>query len=278
MVFNKKGGLIQSSLTFKGIKMNLISFDYNNNIVRTQVTEDGEPLFCLADVCKVLELNGTENTVRQLKEEFGCPVLNTGHLVDSLGRNQKAIFITEPQLYFVMMRSRSEQAKPFRQWVVNEVLPTIRKTGRYETPKAAPTTIPLKDLVEVTKLVLEPAGIEGNQLALALDKVVKKKTGESALALSGVQLKAPQQEHLVTPTDLGKQVGLSAKKINKILEEAGLQCKDINDKWAPTQKGLDLGAVLLDVGKAHSSGTPIRQLKWSISVLGSIKQLLKEEE
>ena len=87
-MFNKKGGLIQSSLTFKEIKMNLISFNYNSNIVRTQVTDDGEPLFCLADVCKVLELNGTKNTVRQLKEEFGCPVLNTGHLVGSLGRNQ----------------------------------------------------------------------------------------------------------------------------------------------------------------------------------------------
>ena len=278
--------------------MNLISFDYNSSIVRTQVTDDGEPLFCLVDICKVLELNGTENTARQLKEEFETPVLNTGVIqreafskgavlntdplrtirVKTAGGTQNLIFITEPQLYFVMMRSRSDKAKPFRQWVVNEVLPSIRKTGRYEASKTAPTAIPLKDLIEVTKLVLEPAGIKGNQLTLALDKVVKKKTGESVLALSGVQLKAPQQEHLVIPSDLGKQVGLSARKINILLEEAGLQCKDINDRWTPTQKGLDLGAVLLDVGKAHSSGTPIRQLKWPMSVLGSIKQLLKEEE
>ena len=276
-MFNKKEGLNKSFLTFKGIKMNLINFNYNNNIVRTQVTDDGEPLFCLADVCKVLELNGTENTVRQLEKEFDTPVLNTGVIQRETGPVQ-AIFITEPQLYFIMMRSRSDKAKPFRQWVVSEVLPAIRKTGRYETPKATSDSISLKDLVEVTKLVLEPAGIEGNQLTLALDKVVKNKTGESALALSGVQLKAPQQEHLATPSELGKQVGLSGQKINKILEEAGLQCKDINDKWTPTEEGLALGAVLLDVGKAHSNGTPIRQLKWSMSVLGSIKQLLKEEE
>ena len=262
---------------------NLTTFNYHDAIVRTQYDDNGEPLFCLADVCKVLEISDPSNTTRQIREEFsGESVLNTDSLItlpiDTGYGIKELVFITEPQLYFVMMRSRSEQAKPFRQWVVNEVLPSIRKTGRYEASKAAPIAIPLKDLIEVTKLVLEPAGIKGNQLTLALDKVVKKKTGESALVLSGVQLKAPQQEHLVIPSDLGKQVGLSARKINILLEEAGLQCKDINDRWTPTQKGLDLGAVLLDVGKAHSSGTPIRQLKWPMSVLGVIKQFINDQK
>ena len=258
--------------------MNLISFDYNNNVVRTQVTDDGEPLFCLTDVCKVLEISDPSNTTRQLKEEFGRPVLNTGLIVDANNHAQQATFITEPQLYFVMMRSRSENAKPFRQWVVNEVLPSIRKTGSYQAPHVEKSRAIDRETLDLYSLVLEKAGIQGNQLALALDKAVKAETGKSALALTGVQLKAPQQEHLATPTELGKQIGLSGQKINKILEEAGLQCKDINDKWAPTEEGLALGAVLLDVGKAHSNGTPIRQLKWSMSVLGSIKQLLKEEE
>ena len=221
---------------------NLTTFNYHNTIVRTQYDINGEPLFCLTDVYKVLEISDPSNTARQIREEFSEEsVLNTDSLItlpiDTGYGIKELVFITEPQLYFVMMRSRSENARPFRQWVVNEVLPSIRKTGRYEASKTAPTAIPLKDLIEVTKLVLEPAGIKGNQLTLALDKVVKKKTGESALALSGVQLKAPQQEHLVIPSDLGKQVGLSARKINILLEEAGLQCKDINDRWTPTQKG-----------------------------------------
>ena len=55
----------------------LTTFHYHDAAVRTQRDDSGEPLFCLADVCRVLELNGTENTARQLKEEFGCPVLNT---------------------------------------------------------------------------------------------------------------------------------------------------------------------------------------------------------
>lgn len=256
--------------------MNLINFNYNNNIVRTQVTDDGEPLFCANDVCAILGYSNARDAVAT-HVDTNYDVVKRD-VIDSMGRTQSTTFLTESGLYALIFGSKLESAKEFKRWVTSEVLPSIRKTGRYEAPKATPTTIPLKDLVEVTKLVLEPAGIEGNQLALALDKVVKNKTGESALALSGVQLKAPQQEHLATPSELGKQVGLSGQKINKILEEAGLQCKDINDKWTPTEEGLALGAVLLDVGKAHSNGTPIRQLKWSMSVLGSIKQLLKEEE
>lgn len=252
--------------------MNLINFNYNNNIVRTQVTDDGEPLFCLVDVCKVLELNGTENTVRQLKEEFGCPVLNTGHLVDSLGRNQEAIFITEPQLYFVMMRSRSDKAKPFRQWVVNEVLPSIRKTGRYEAPKTLKEP-DLKVKFELAKMMLEPAGIEGNQLTLALDKLYRTNTGESLLAQTAVQLKAPTNDQLFTPTQLGAQLGISGAKVNILLEQLGFQTK-VDKLWELTREGKKQGGTYLDVNKQHSNGTPVRQLKWPMSVLGSIKQFI----
>lgn len=253
----------------------MVTFTYENTTpIRTMVDDQGEPLFCLADICKVLELANPTHVANALKEEFSRPTLNVGLVIDANNHAQQATFITEPQLYFVMMRSRADKARSFRQWVVNEVLPSIRKTGRYEVPNAAPTAIPLKDLIEVTKIVLEPAGIKGNQLTLALDKVVKKKIGESALTLSGVQLEAPQQEHLATPTQLGKQVGLSAIKINKILAEAGLQFRNTNDEWTPTKEGLDTGATLLDVGKAHSDGTPVRQLKWPYSIIEVINDYL----
>ena len=172
-----------------------------------------------------------------------------------------------------MMRSRSDKARPFRQWVVSEVLPAIRKTGRYEAPKAAPkpaaSALPLKDLIEVTKIVLEPAGIEGNQLALALDKVVKTKTGESALTLAGVQLVAPTQEQLLTPTDLGKPLGLSARAVNKKLVAIGYQTKTDNG-WELTEAGKRAGGVYLDVGKRHNSGTPVRQLKWPANIASQL--------
>lgn len=111
---------------------NLIKFDFQGKALRTLQDKNGEPLFCLADICRALELNGTENITRQIKDEFSCPVLKTGQVTDPSG-TKTAVFISEPQLYFVIMRSRAAIAKVFRQWVVNDVLPSIRKHGIYAT-------------------------------------------------------------------------------------------------------------------------------------------------
>lgn len=239
----------------------LTTFSYNGAAVRTQLSAEGEPLFCLADICKVLEISDPSNTTRQLKEEFGCPVLNTGLVMDANNHAQQATFITEPQLYFMLMRSRSPIARAFRQWVVNEVLPTIRKTGRYE---AAPIS---RELLDVHSYVLEKAGITGNQLALALDKIVRAKTGESALALSNTQLVAPQQAPLLTPSEIGAPLGLSAIAVNKRLAALGYQSKG-EAGWELSAAGAAAGGTYLDVGKRRSNGTPIRQLKWPAGILG----------
>ena len=242
--------------------MNLVAFNYNTNVIRTQVTDEGEPLFCLADICKVLDGNQPNKVAEAIREEFGLTELNSDSLVVipvDTGYGIKGMtFITEPQLYFVLMRSRSENARPFRQWVVNDVLPSIRKTGKYEVKQ----TTDLKLKFELTKMLLEPAGITGNQLTLALDKVYRTNTGESLLAQTGVELKAPTQSQLLTPTQIGERLdGRSAKAINLLLQDLGLQRK-VGKEWELTQLGRDSGGVYLDTNKRHSNGTPIRQIKW----------------
>jgi prophage antirepressor-like protein len=58
-------------------------------------------------------------------------------------RNEKqTIYITEPGLYQLIFSSKKEEAKLFTKWVVEEVLPTIRKTGMYKTPKAVKLQAP----------------------------------------------------------------------------------------------------------------------------------------
>lgn len=89
------------------------------------------PLFCLKDVCDVLEMQNPTMVKNSIQDEFGDDLNQIYPIVDNLGRTQEATFITEPQLYFVLMRSDKPKAKPFRQWVINEVLPSIRKTGGY---------------------------------------------------------------------------------------------------------------------------------------------------
>ena len=114
---------------------NLTSYNFHNSDIRVEQNDKGEVLFCLADVCASLQLTNANNIVNQIKEEFSIPMLNIGVVTRPDGSRIEVNFITEPQLYFVMMRSRAKVAREFRQWICNEVLPSIRAQGAYVANK-----------------------------------------------------------------------------------------------------------------------------------------------
>ena len=93
--------------------------------VRTVIV-DNEPMFCLADVCRALEITNVGNVKQRLSEK-GI------HTVDTLtnGGTQKMVYINEPNLYKTIFQSRKASAERFTDWVTSEVLPSIRKTGSY---------------------------------------------------------------------------------------------------------------------------------------------------
>lgn len=93
--------------------------------IRT-VEIDGKPYFVGADVAKAL---GYKDTVNALKQH--CRGVVKHHLTDSLGRNQEASFIPEGDLYRLIMKSKLPSAEKFESWVMDEILPSIRKNGGY---------------------------------------------------------------------------------------------------------------------------------------------------
>nr|DAO36913.1 MAG TPA: hypothetical protein [Caudoviricetes sp.] len=110
---------------------NLTSYNFHKSNIRVEQNDKGEVLFCLADVCTSLNLQNPTHAANQIKEEFGRPTLDVALLKDVNNHGQQCTMITEPQLYFVMMRSNSKIAREFRQWICNEVLPSIRAQGAY---------------------------------------------------------------------------------------------------------------------------------------------------
>lgn len=90
--------------------------------MRTAVV-DGEPLFCLADVCKALDIQNPSKVAQRLDDDERTKL--------ELGRQGETNFITESGLYAIILRSDKPNAKGFRRWVTSEVLPSIRKTGNY---------------------------------------------------------------------------------------------------------------------------------------------------
>ena len=95
--------------------------------IRTAVIND-EPMFCLIDICKALEIKNATDVAKRLPEDE-LTRLNLG------SRAGETNFITESGLYAVILRSDKPNAKKFRKWVTSEVLPSIRKTGSYGMPK-----------------------------------------------------------------------------------------------------------------------------------------------
>ena len=148
---------------------NLTSYNFHNSNIRVEQNDKGEVLFCLADVCASLNLSTPAKTANQIKEEFGWGELNSCHIKDSLGRDQDCTMITEPQLYFVMMRSNSKIAREFRQWICNEVLPSIRAHGAYVAKSENKEPATKKWYVEQLTALFESYGVNREVLARALD-------------------------------------------------------------------------------------------------------------
>ena len=99
-------------------------FKFNDNEVRTTVIND-EPWFVLKDLCEILNLSNPTAVAERLDDDERTKF--------NLGRQGETNIVNESGLYTVILRSDKPQAKQFRKWVTNEVLPTIRKHGAYMT-------------------------------------------------------------------------------------------------------------------------------------------------
>lgn len=99
-------------------------------VLRVITDEQGEYWFAATDVCVALEFGGrSRDYLRMLDDDE-----KGAHIMRTPGGDQEVQIINESGLYSLILKSRKPEAKRFKKWVTSEVLPTIRKTGRYETP------------------------------------------------------------------------------------------------------------------------------------------------
>lgn len=145
----------------------ITAYVFEDHEVRV-ITRDGEPWFVAADVCRVLGLGNNRMAVEKLDEdEKGVS------LIDTLGGTQQMLIISEGGLYTLVLRSqgavtRGSVAHRFRKWVTGEVLPAIRKTGRYEAPPDRPSFPEVRTADTVVQMVAECRRIHGIPAARAL--------------------------------------------------------------------------------------------------------------
>lgn len=112
--------------------MSAIDFAFHGQLVRVVVDAAGDPWWVAADLGRALELEKIRNSVANLSsDEKGA------HTVDTLGGPQTMTTVNEAGLYRLIFASRKPTAEAFKRWLAHEVLPALRRTGRYQAPGAA---------------------------------------------------------------------------------------------------------------------------------------------
>lgn len=196
------------------------TFNFESNSVRT-LTQNNEPWFVLADICKVLGLSNPSRVAQRLDTDERSNF--------KLGRQGEATIINESGLYAVILRSDKPQAKSFRKWVTSEVLPAIRKTGTYTVTNTADEykarMLAVKEQnakIRTAQLMFKIAEKTSTKYKEVLQaRITQMLTGEYLLPLPEIE------ERTLSATEIGERLGISAHKVGMLANTHNLK----NDKY-----------------------------------------------
>jgi len=144
----------------------VIPFDFEEQAVRV-VMRDDDPWFVAADVCRVLEIVNTSQAVQRLD-------VDEVTLCQTEGSHREMNVVSESGLYALVLRSDKPAAKRFRKWITAEVLPAIRKHGRYDHQLPQPSTtgdiagVPIREAELWLQMVREARLSRGTRAAVSV--------------------------------------------------------------------------------------------------------------
>ena len=208
--------------------------------VRT-VELDGEPWLVGKDVAQALGYSNPRKALADHVEEEDKGVTKC----DTLGGVQEMTIINESGLYSLVLSSKLPGAKKFRRWVTAEVLPAIRRTGGYRMPKDYPSALRALADAEEEKLALR-AENEQQRQAIAEFQPLRAENEQQRQAIAEFQ---PLRQYIdtilsstgaIATTQIAADYDISAKQLNKILHEEGLQhC--VNGQWILYRRHMGKG-------------------------------------
>lgn len=193
--------------------------------IRT-VNIDGEPWFVGKDVANAL---GYSNNRKAISDHVGEEDKRDGVTIrDSIGREQNPILINESGLYSLIFGSKLESAKRFKHWVTSEVLPTIRKTGSYQSVPQG------KELLALAVLEAQKTIEEQNH---KIKEMQPKAIFADAVSASETSILVGDLAKLICQN--GYQIG--QKRLFEWLRQNGYLMKCGSSRNMPTQRYLEQG-------------------------------------
>ena len=192
--------------------------------IRT-VEINGEPWLVGKDVAQAL---GYKDTVNALKAHVDEEDKKGGWRITTPSGEQEMTIINESGLYSLVLSSKLPGAKKFRRWVTSEVLPSIRKTGGYNLPKDYPSALRALADAEEMRFTLLAENVRQRQVIADFEPI--RQYVDTILESTGT----------MATTQIAADYGMSAKRLNKILHEEGIQhC--VNGQWILYKKHMGKG-------------------------------------
>nr|DAW23703.1 MAG TPA: repressor domain protein [Caudoviricetes sp.] len=190
--------------------------------IRT-IEEDGKVLFCGKDIASALGYSDPKKAIAR-----HCRGGTKRPLTDSLGREQEAVFIPEGDIYRLAAKSELPGVERFESWIFDEVLPSIRRTGGYNIPKDYPSALRALADAEEEKLALLAENEQQRQAIAEFEPM--KQYIDTILSSTGT----------MTTTQIAADYEMSAKRLNRILHEEGVQhC--VNGQWILYRRHMGKG-------------------------------------
>lgn len=178
------------------------------------VTINGEPWLVGKDVALALGYKNPQEAIRNHVDDDDKGVSE----ILTPGGKQSVPIINESGLYSLVLSSKLPGARKFRRWVTSEVLPSIRKTGGYQIPQDYPSA--LRALADAEEQRQALAAENERQRQAIADFAPVRQYLDTILESPGT----------MATSQIAADYGMSAKKLNKILHEAGIQ-HNVNGQW-----------------------------------------------
>lgn len=251
--------------------------------VRT-VTLNDDPWFVGKDIATALGYAKPENAIAKHVDSDD----KTSTLIQGSGSNykSKAIIINESGLYSLILSSKLPAAKKFKHWVTSEVLPALRKTGKYEIPKITPNPhyrtrmikTAVKDIGDTADTIAQVFHVKKGIAMTASMQMVGEAYGIDTEPLK--KLVPPEANPaFLTPTKIAAELKILTNKgnpnpqrVNSLLKEIGLQ-ESVGGHWHATEEGKKLSEAMPYTASSGHSGY---QLLWSPKVIPMLRDLLEK--
>ncbi|MDY8166059.1 phage antirepressor [Bacillus thuringiensis] len=226
--------------------MNQLQVFNNEELGQVRTVVKGEDVWFVAkDVCEVLQIKNTTQAMQKLDPEE--------RTMFNIGRQGETNIINESGLYSLIMTSRKPQAKAFKKWVTSEVLPSIRKHGAYMTPNTINALLQDPDLIIGLASQLKQEQ-QARQVAEQKNLMLTQQIAENASKITYLD-QILQSQDTVTVSQVAADYGLSAMKLNKILNDEKVQYK-VNNQWLLYSKHQNKGYTKSKtVGVVHTDGS-----------------------